>query len=112
MAITNKGLSWLDTSESMKENKELLLLAIAQNGNLLFLLSQNNAYFEKFHDIINDATNHTCYVPKLGGECAVCLDTKQDIIALLCFESHNVCRLCLQQLIHCPLCRKPIQKKS
>ena len=38
-AIINKGLSWFYIGETLKEDKELLMLAIEQNNNLLLFSS-------------------------------------------------------------------------
>lgn len=112
-AILNKGLSWFYISETLKENEELLLLAIEKNNNILLLLNQNKGLFEKYKNIIEekiDKYDYSLFSIKKG-ECIICMDTK-DIVILLCFDTHNICKSCFQHINKCPLCRKDIKKNE
>jgi hypothetical protein len=106
-AIINNGFAWFYISETMKEKKDLLFLAIDQNKNVLLLLNQNKTIFEKYKKMVLCANYEYGFLIQKMGECAICLETK-NICILPCFQTHTICQTCMKRISRCPFCRKYI----
>jgi rubrerythrin len=110
LAIENKGLAWFYISDTLKQNKDLLELAISKEPSIIQMLSQKKDKFERYKDTLT----HLKF-SKLGlqsGECNICLETNY-LVSLQCHIAHTVCVNCIDKIPdQCPYCRAKKCKKE
>jgi hypothetical protein len=108
LAIENKGLAWFYISDELKQDKDLLKLAITKDLSIIQTLSQKKDKFEKYKDVLTNVLTNLKFIglDLRQGECNICLETN-DLVTLPCHNTHTICVNCIDRIPdECPFCRE------